>query len=538
MNFPIKNRKALGFFIILFFNILFFSLSAYFLPIRFETNDDLAMCLFASGAYTGIPEAHLVFIHYFYGLFLSFFYKAFRGIEWYTLSFCIIHIISLSIIIYSFISTNKSRFAKIVAVILLYILELTIIQSLQFTTTAAIAAFAGIMLLFDKKLFHTICGVALFLIGTLIRFYSAMMVMLLMLPFFVYIVFPMIRIKFKVLIPVIICIFGAFLLQVFDKQAYNVEKWSYYREYNEVRGQIHGNPNSALIFNDLPNGISQGDYYLFLSFFIDGKYFDLARTKELKNLVKSVPLNAKLKNISPFLNYHKWILFSIFITSLLFFISESKKLKRLFIPLYLIYLFLILLYISLDGVIRERVFMSLFFPILYFFYSNDSIFSRKVLRVIYAFVIVLLNILLINNIYQIKKFRDYGKKTIIKEQRAIIETIKGKDIKLLIFGEDLEVESLCSPLSVKEYFGDFSLVGMGWSTNIPYNINYFDSFLSFLKKDIYLFIAKQNVSVINLLQDSIFIHYNYDTRVKIALESANYLIVKLERYTEENETQS
>jgi len=538
MNFSIKSNKLLQFLLILFLNILFFSLSAYFLPISFETNDDLAMCLISSGAYTGIPEARLVFIHYFYGLVLAFFYKAFKGIEWYTVSFCIIHIISLSIIIFSFINSNKIKSAKFISIILLYVLELTNIQSLQFTSTAGIAAFAGILLLFERKKVFVICGLVLFFIATFVRFHSAMVVLLLMLPFFIYKVYPDIRKHLKILIPVVISIFGAFLLQIIDKQAYNVENWSYYREYNEVRGYILGNPNRLLIIDNIPPSvISQGDYWLFLNHFIDNEYVDLARLREIRELIADISIMAKLRNIIPFLGTYKWTLSIILVSSIIFFVSTENKKKKIFIPLFLIYLSIVLLYTSLDGIISKRVFMALFFPIVYFIYINDSIFSKKVMRVIYIIIIAFLNINFLSNIYQIKKYNKYME-VFIGEQNAVIERIKGKNTRIFNFCIDLQIEKLCSPFHVREYFSDFSLVGTGWFTNIPYSNRYKNLYLTLLEAETYLFVAKPNVIAANLIQDALFIHYNRDSRLKVALQSTNYLLIKFEEGIAENETQS
>ena len=112
----IQNNKFL---FILILNIIFFILCSYILPIRFEENDDITMLLFASGKYTGTPESHLVFINYIYGLFVSFLYSLTGKIEWYTILFAIIHIISLSVIVWSVITKNIKKIYKILFVILI-----------------------------------------------------------------------------------------------------------------------------------------------------------------------------------------------------------------------------------------------------------------------------------------------------------------------------------------------------------------------------------------------------------------------------------
>ena len=56
---------------VLLFNTLFFTLVAYLLPMRFEENDDVVMCMIANGVYSGSPDCHLVFINAIYGSVLA-----------------------------------------------------------------------------------------------------------------------------------------------------------------------------------------------------------------------------------------------------------------------------------------------------------------------------------------------------------------------------------------------------------------------------------------------------------------------------------
>jgi hypothetical protein len=377
LNKRINNQTTvIKFLIILFLNILFFILSSYFLPVKFQTNDDAAMCLIANGTWTGTPETRLIFINVVYGIILSLFYKMFGEIEWYTVFFSIIHIISLSVIVYSFIKTDKAKPIKFITIILIYVLELTIIQNLQFTTTASIAAFAGTILLLTRKSVYNICGVILFIIGTLVRFHSGMLVMLLMLPCF-YIQYFSDEKNIKGLIYVVICIFSGFIFHIIDKQAYQVDEWSYYYEYNAARGYLLGNPNRYKIIDNLPDDISKNDFTLFLAAFPDGKYLDLTKLLELKQLVTNISLIDKLKNIKQFIKEFIFILRLILISLVLLILSADKKYKIFFV-LYFLFLILVYLYISFDGLIHHRVFLATLFPIIYFIYINAPMFPKYI----------------------------------------------------------------------------------------------------------------------------------------------------------------
>ena len=54
-------------YIVLAANVVFFAVMAVVLPLGFEENDDVMMCMIANGSYTGTPDGHLVYINVLYG---------------------------------------------------------------------------------------------------------------------------------------------------------------------------------------------------------------------------------------------------------------------------------------------------------------------------------------------------------------------------------------------------------------------------------------------------------------------------------------
>jgi len=533
MNFPIKDRTVINFLIILFFNIVFFFLSAYLLPIHFQTNDDVGMCLWASGAYTGTPEARLVFINVVYGLILSFFYKTFVGIEWYPLFFSIIHITSLSIIVYSFINVNRSRSVKIVSIIFIYILELTIIQNLQFLTTAAIAAFAGTTLLFNKKTVSNIFGIVLFLIGTLVRFDAGMLVMLLMLPCFGYGLFLDWRKNIRAIILVVICVSGAFVFRIIDKQAYKNEEWSYYAAYNAARGQINGNAASIEMIDNLPNDVSIYDFILLDSFFPDGKYMDLQKLNKLKNLLRETSIIAKVRAAQFFLSDFGPIIQLIIITLALCFLSADRR-KRIFLFSYFFFLIILIFVCSaLFGRIPERLFWGMCYPILFVLYSNVPKFPKKDLINVWIFILVLLNLVFLYNVYVTKiKINEVSNSVQLKEQREILELTRNKDMTIIVPGAALMYEHLCGPFDYHKYYSGLSVKGTGSATNIPYNKGYFDSYLSLLDENIFLFIGNGSFTV-PLVQNALIENYGCETELLTVIEKNYYSLIKFVKKQEE-----
>ena len=81
-------------YIVLAFNIVYFTVLALALPLTFEENDDVMMAMIANGSYSGTPDCHLVYINVIYGWVLTLLYGLTRAIEWYTLSFAVLHVLS------------------------------------------------------------------------------------------------------------------------------------------------------------------------------------------------------------------------------------------------------------------------------------------------------------------------------------------------------------------------------------------------------------------------------------------------------------
>ena len=121
---------------------------AVVLPLGFEENDDVMMCMIANGSYSGTPDCHLVYINVLYGMVLAGLYRLTTAVEWYTLSFVVLHILSMSVIVYCILTTpNRARWERILWLIVLYVLWARIIIAFQFTTTAGLVCLAGCMLL-------------------------------------------------------------------------------------------------------------------------------------------------------------------------------------------------------------------------------------------------------------------------------------------------------------------------------------------------------------------------------------------------------
>ena len=122
------------------------------LPLQFEENDDVVMAMIANGTYSGSPDCHLVYINVIYGAVLAFLYGITKAVEWYTLAFAALHVVSMSVLVYCILTTeNRSSWERWLWSIVLYVLWARIIVALQFTTTAGLVCLAGCMLLLRES---------------------------------------------------------------------------------------------------------------------------------------------------------------------------------------------------------------------------------------------------------------------------------------------------------------------------------------------------------------------------------------------------
>lgn len=515
----------------MFFNALFFSIIAYILPIHFETNDDVFMSLIASGVYSGSPDAHLVFINYIYGFVLTIFYNTFSGIEWYTIFFCIIHVVSLSIIVFQFIQIKKPALIKSVFIILLYAIELRIILLFQFTTTAAIGAFAGVLLLLDTGKVYKICGVFLFLVAVLVRFDAAMLVLLLMLPIFGFEVFSNKKKVIEISISVATCIFGALILHIINNQIYNrSHEWSEYKEYNAIRGRINGTLNAEKIINELPDGIYKNDYQLLLNFFTDGQIINLSKIKELDDLIQKTPLTEKLKNIYPSVRRYTTLLGLIGVLFAFCFFAENRNKIKIYNIFYLMFFLGVLSYIPIGGFLRDRVFISALFPVIFFLYKNTPSFYDKKIRMEYLGVVFILSLHFFGYTYLIRKDRNENEKTVVKEQRTVLKEVQNKTVSVLPIASELTYELFCSPFDISKTFDAYSMIITPWFTNIPFNKDRFDSYMSLVDTNLYIFISEKYLEKYAVaIQKALIEHYGCDTEIIKKFGNENYWLIQFKK---------
>ena len=130
-------------------NLLFLLFFATVFYCQFETNDDYAMKMIASGAF-GSPDSHLIYINSFIGYILKTFYTLTPHIPWYEVFQFLLILISLSAVMYVLINRESNNLYLILLLMTVFLSAHSLYTTLQFTRTASILAIAGYLLLDDS----------------------------------------------------------------------------------------------------------------------------------------------------------------------------------------------------------------------------------------------------------------------------------------------------------------------------------------------------------------------------------------------------
>jgi len=284
------GKVVFAFFALLIVAILLFGHPAY------GANDDYAMMTISSGLIDGTPDAHLVFSNIIIGSVLKVFYETFPNVNWYSIQLYLALVLSSFTLLAMILGYVRKPLERIICLFLLLIFTLRAFYTINFTTNAILACFAGISLLILTTLFpqdpykphKLIWGTALVFLSGLIRFEGFGLVFVLMAPLLFFRVIKPGR-KWLVisLSAALVLSAGAYLI---NKVAYaNDPEWGPYLVYNQQRGTISGTPRASGAAADEPLwdsiGWGKSGYALFSNwYFIDNQVFTVDSFKVINSV--------------------------------------------------------------------------------------------------------------------------------------------------------------------------------------------------------------------------------------------------------------
>ena len=524
-----SKRQAMGVrktAILVALNTLFFVLAAWLLPLGFEENDDVMMAMIANGTYSGTPDCHLVYINVIYGAMLAALYRLTTAIEWYTLSFAILHILSASVISYSIITMpNRARWEKGLWLAVLYVLWARIIIALQFTTTAGITCLAGCTLLLRKESFRSRwSGVVLVVIAALVRFWAAGLVGVLMAPIIVYTY----RLEWRKYMAIVVMLGAVVVCRYTNRVVYdNNPEWRYFREYNLLRAKLNDNPNAyRMTTAQLPEGIDPMDYQLLMRFVPDAEQIDLPAIRRISAELGEVPLRDKLYNLYRMERYAVEI---IILMALLFVmtLTTQNRSKRYFLVLYTFFVVVLMLYVSLDGFLKNRVFLCMLMPLLMtdFMLLPNTIGLKR--RWGIGLAIATLCCWYGYQMYEERVTADFNRYVWTHLQQPLLDYVPS-DAYVTTIGTSMMTEAT-DPWRIWPY--ESRKYTLGWMTWIPLNKPVGHSYRALLNDNMYI-LTDINYTLdhtaLQRVREQIEKHYGVPAEIRWKCRNGRYALVQLQ----------
>lgn len=130
---------------------LFLTLLVWFLPWRFQVNDDEVMMWLVSGAYTGTPESFAVFIHPILSGIFSGLYSWIPAVPWYPITWFVLLFLSYGALIHYNAQFSGRNFKGICWDLLLLASLIHFSFFLQFSIVASFCITAGLVCRFGKN---------------------------------------------------------------------------------------------------------------------------------------------------------------------------------------------------------------------------------------------------------------------------------------------------------------------------------------------------------------------------------------------------
>lgn len=511
-------------YIILAANIAFFAVMAMVLPLGFEENDDVAMAMIANGSYSGAPDGHLVFINILYGWVIAALYSWTTAIEWYTLAFAVLQILSMSVLAYCILTMpNRSRWERVLWMILLYVLWARMIVALQFTTTAGVVCLAGCMLLLRERKRARWTGVLLVIVASLIRYHAASLVGLLMAPIILFTY----RTEWRKYLPLLLMMVVAVGCRMVNKKIYDSDpEWKYYREYNMARAQLNDNPSAyKLQQENLPEGVDIEDYKLLLQFTPDAEQIDLPTIQALQKRVGETPRKEQFRNLHRLDKYVVEIIILLAILVLMM-LATGNKSKYIFLILYTLFVMVLIIHVGMTGFLKNRVFICMLMPMM----MTDFVLLPKTTGTKRTRSIVIILALLSGwYVYQTidTKINAHRKKdSLVWEQIPLIKSVSDNSY-LVTLGTSMRMEATepwnIWPYSCRKYT-------LGWMTYIPFNKTVGHSYKALLRDDVYVFTdaryAEENTALQRIC-GQIEKHYGIPTTIECLSANERYAVVKI-----------
>lgn len=246
-----------------------------FVPLVFETNDDVIMNAIAAGATTGSHSEYLMFSNIAIGQFLTWCYSHFPEVNWYTWYLIVAFALGYGAIQHVYFQLQGSNWMRIFGHILIFSLVIHALFVLQFTRIAAVVASGGFLLVLlnqRRSLSTFLLGAALVVSASAIRFPVFLMFIAISFPFLLFI---LLNRQWRPLIWLSLAFAGAFALNAYHNHAYKANpEMAEYMAFNIIRSGVTTNDSPQFNYQNKKQvadslGWSKNDFMLISNFNLD-----------------------------------------------------------------------------------------------------------------------------------------------------------------------------------------------------------------------------------------------------------------------------
>jgi hypothetical protein len=351
----IKNKWVTSFLIVLFS----FALVCLFLFPIYNSGDDVFFLYTLAGGY-GEPPTNL--LHYNYGWHpalgwvIKSLFEVSPGINWYTIFLLSIQITGCVILLYILLQRVKLLTALLFYMVFFFFIEIRILLSLNFSSSAWVLATAGFMLLLEgmrlqRNFFCIISATVLLILAGMLRLHILIAVGILLIPAFLLYAAR----EFRAWATVLALIAGLlFLLNIQHKDFYkrNIPGWQQQEQYRQLLFKLANQSENKVVLNRAVYADTIVQAFYKARFFADTGFMSIAKLKKLEVFIKK---ESKF-NSAVFFDGLYWLFIELRVYLLLlaislYFLWQSGTLK----------LFLLRMMLPFFGIVGAYFFLALFY---------------------------------------------------------------------------------------------------------------------------------------------------------------------------------
>lgn len=376
----------------------------WFLPWRFQTNDDVLMMWLVSGAYTGTPESYAVFIHPLLSWVFSKLYTFFPEIRWYPLTwFGTMYFSYFGLLKVIFKANLPTATSQVICSLFLCLL-VHFALFLQFTIVAGFATLSGFsLLLFFKKelkISDWLFPFLLLSLAILIRWEAFVLVGIGFLSYSLLANFNTIRKRNFPLI-LVTCMF---LVGYFSKVIWeNTSDYSEFVKYNQARAAVSDHPVTYRTLAE--DRIDPGSRWFYFShWMMDGDEISISDLKSRKlildrELMSFQQIQSSFTRLGSVLKVESFkTVFSFILLLGFFFLNYNSKNKLLFFSCWALFFLIFNHFFVLNG----RVVILFIFPLAAALLSTPVELKPKLALFISFILFILLGVHLKNTLREIR----------------------------------------------------------------------------------------------------------------------------------------